>query len=116
MYVLGINLSHDRAAALLHDGELVAAVEEERLGRMKHSEGFIVHGHFEKLDKVLPMKAITYVLAAAGIGLDDVDIVVGNRPLDDGSVGRILAELPIRDKDRVHSLPLPSHHLAHAYA
>lgn len=116
MYVLGINLSHDRAAALLRDGELVAAVEEERLDRMKHSEGFIVHGHFERLDKVLPMKSITYLLDAAGIGIDDVDIVVGNRPLDDGSAGRILAELPIRDKDKVYALPAPSHHLTHAYA
>nr|WSW64603.1 carbamoyltransferase [Streptomyces sp. NBC_00998] len=116
MYVLGINLSHDRAACLVKDGRVVVAVEEERLDRFKHSEGFIVHGHFEKLAKVLPMKSVTYCLDAAGIGIDDVDIVVGNRPLDDGSVERILRELPIRDKSKIHSLPMPSHHLSHAYA
>ncbi|MFI8192203.1 carbamoyltransferase [Streptomyces sp. NPDC085946] len=116
MYVLGINLSHDRAACLLQDGRVVAAVEEERLDRLKHSEGFIIHGHFEKLSKVLPMKAITYCLDAAGIGIDDVDLVVGNRPLGDGARERILRELPIRDKSKIHSLPLPSHHLTHAYA
>ncbi|MFD7133632.1 carbamoyltransferase [Streptomyces sp. NPDC059894] len=116
MYVLGINLSHDRAACLLRDGRIVAAVEEERLDRLKHSEGFIIHGHFEKLSKVLPMKAITYCLDAAGIGIDDIDVVVGNRPLGDGARERILKELPIRDKSRIHSLPLPSHHLTHAYA
>lgn len=116
MYALGLNLSHDRAAALVKDGRLVVAIEEERLDRSKHSEGFLVHGHFERLHKVLPMKAVTYVLDTAGIGIDDVDIVVGNRPLDDGSVQRIMAELPIKDKDKIHSLPMPSHHLAHAYA
>ena len=116
MYVLGMNLSHDRAAALLRDGELVAAIEEERLDRIAHSEGFLVHGHFEKLDRVLPMKSVTYVLDAAGIRLDEVDLVVGNRPWEDGSVGRLLAELPIRDKNRLHGLPMPSHHLTHAYA
>ncbi|MDT9683059.1 carbamoyltransferase C-terminal domain-containing protein [Streptomyces sp. TRM76323] len=116
MYVLGINLSHDRAACLLRDGRIVAAVEEERLDRLKHSEGFIIHGHFEKLSKVLPMKAITYCLDAAGIGIDDVDVVVGNRPLGDEARERILRELPIRDKSKVHSLPMPSHHLTHAYA
>jgi carbamoyltransferase len=111
-----MSLGHDRAAALLHDGEVVAAIEEERLDRMKHSEGFSVHGHFGKLDRALPMKSVTYVLDAAGIGIDEVDLVVGNRPVDDGSVGRLLAELPIRDKNRLYSLPMPSHHLAHAYA
>ena len=116
MYVLGINLSHDRAACLLRDGRVVAAVEEERLDRLKHSEGFIIHGHFERLSKVLPMKAITYCLDAAGIGIDDVDVVVGNRPLGDGARERIMRELPIRDKSKIHSLPLPSHHLTHAYA
>ncbi|MEU7560295.1 carbamoyltransferase family protein [Streptomyces eurythermus] len=116
MYVLGINLSHDRAACLLQDGRIVAAIEEERLDRLKHSEGFIIHGHFEKLSKVLPMKAITYCLDAADIGIDDVDVVVGNRPLGDAARDRILRELPIRDKSKIHSLPMPSHHLAHAYA
>lgn len=116
MYVLGINLSHDRAACLLQDGRIVAAVEEERLDRLKHSEGFIIHGHFEKLSKVLPMKAITYCLDAAGIGIDDVDVVVGNRPLGDEARDRILRELPIRDKSKIHGLPMPSHHLTHAYA
>jgi carbamoyltransferase len=116
MYVLGVNLSHDRAACLLRDGKIVAAVEEERLDRFKHSEGFIVHGHFEQLSRVLPMKAITYCLDAAGIGIDDVDVVVGNRPMGDGAREHLLQELPIRDKSKIHSLPMPSHHLAHAYA
>jgi carbamoyltransferase len=113
--VLGLNLSHDRSACLFRDGEIIAAIEEERLDRMKHSEGFLVHGYFDRLSKVLPMKAITYCLAAGDIGIDDLDLVVGNRPLNDGAVHRILREMPIKDKSKIRALPLPSHHLAHAY-
>ncbi|MEV6976022.1 carbamoyltransferase C-terminal domain-containing protein [Kitasatospora sp. NPDC093806] len=113
-YVLGLNLSHDRSAAIVKDGEVLVAIEEERLDRIKHSEGFLVQGHFERLTKTLPMKAVTYCLDAVGIGIDDLDLVVGNRPLGDGSVRRILRELPIRDKSKIHAIPLPSHHLAHA--
>jgi carbamoyltransferase len=115
-YVLGLNLSHDRAAAIVKDGELLVAIEEERLDRIKHSEGFLIQGHFERLTKTIPMKAIAYCLDAAGIGIDDLDLVVGNRPLGDGAVWRILRELPIKDKSKVHAFPLPSHHLAHAAA
>jgi carbamoyltransferase len=113
-YVLGVNLSHDRSAALVRDGEVVVAIEEERLDRIKHSEGFLIQGHFERLTKTIPMKAIAYCLDAAGIGIDEVDLVVGNRPLGDGAVWRLLRELPIKDKSRIRELPFPSHHLAHA--
>ena len=61
MYVLGLNAYHgDAAAAIIHDGELVAAAEEERFNRCKHSAGF-------------PEHAIRYCLAEAGIKLEDVD-------------------------------------------
>lgn len=113
-YVLGLNLSHDRSAAIVRDGETLVAIEEERLDRIKHSEGFLIQGHFERLTKTIPMKAITYCLDAVGIGIDDLDLVVGNRPLGDGAVWRIARELPIRDKSKIHAIPLPSHHLAHA--
>ena len=51
---------HDAAAALLVDGELVCAVEEERLTRIKHTNGF-------------PVEAICACLTTAGIALADVD-------------------------------------------
>jgi carbamoyltransferase len=112
--ILGLNLSHDRSAALVVDGTIVAAVEEERLDRIKHSEGFLVQGYFERLTKTIPIKAITYCLRHAGMSIDEVDAVVGNRPLGDGAVRRILRDLPLKHPDRVHELPAPSHHLAHA--
>ncbi|HKE59408.1 MAG TPA: carbamoyltransferase C-terminal domain-containing protein [Pyrinomonadaceae bacterium] len=60
MYILGINAYHgDAAAAIIKDGKLVAAVEEERFNRFKHSAGF-------------PSEAIKYCLQAAGIGIESV--------------------------------------------
>ncbi|HEU5459775.1 MAG TPA: carbamoyltransferase C-terminal domain-containing protein [Pyrinomonadaceae bacterium] len=63
MYILGINAYHgDAAAAIIKDGRLIAAVEEERFNRCKHSAGFPAH-------------AIRYCLDAAGIRLEDLDHV-----------------------------------------
>ncbi len=63
MYVLGISCYyHDAAAALVHDGELVAAAEEERFNRQKHYNGF-------------PSAAIKYCLAQAGITIEQVDYI-----------------------------------------
>ena len=49
-----------RSAVLYHDGKLVAAAEEERFLRIKHSEGR------------LPENAVRFCLAEAGIGIRDV--------------------------------------------
>ncbi len=64
MNVLGIScFYHDAAAALLVDGQLVAASEEERFSRKKHDADF-------------PRLAIRFCLEQAGIGIEDVDYVV----------------------------------------
>jgi carbamoyltransferase len=60
MYILGLNVYHgDAAAALIKDGRLVAAVEEERFNRIKHCAGF-------------PAQSIEYCLRAAGIDIGQV--------------------------------------------
>jgi carbamoyltransferase len=62
--VLGLSaFYHDSAAALLADGEIVAAVEEERFSRRKHDARF-------------PRRAIEFCLVEAGIGAERVDHVV----------------------------------------
>ncbi len=64
MRVLGISaFYHDSAAALIRDGEIIAAAQEERFTRKKHDAGF-------------PKNAITYCLAEEGVTLDQVDRVV----------------------------------------
>ncbi|MER8438194.1 carbamoyltransferase [Mesorhizobium sp. M1312] len=51
---------HDGAAVLVRDGRVIAAVEEERLNRMKHSNK-------------LPTRSIQYCLSAAGVQLNEID-------------------------------------------
>ena len=61
--VLGISAYyHDSAAALLVDGEIVAAAHEERFSRKKHDSGF-------------PSQATCYVLEEAGMGLLDLEAI-----------------------------------------
>lgn len=64
MYILGIScFYHDAAAALLKDGVLIAAAEEERFSRKKHDSGYPTH-------------AVQYCLDEAGIAADDLDYIV----------------------------------------
>jgi carbamoyltransferase len=64
MYILGISCYyHDAAAALLKEGELVAAAEEERFTRIKHDFDF-------------PSRAIQFCLEQEGISGKDLDYVV----------------------------------------
>jgi carbamoyltransferase len=68
MYILGISGHHrNAAAALLKDGQILAAIEEEKLARVNHV-GISQCGG-------LPYEAIGYCLEAAGIGIDDLDYV-----------------------------------------
>lgn len=63
MNILGISaFYHDSAAALLVDGKIVAAAQEERFSRKKHDQSFPIH-------------AIDYCLEEAGIGPEDIDLV-----------------------------------------
>lgn len=118
-YVLGLNkYDHDVSAVLLADGVPVAAIPKERLTRVKNAAG-------------VPDAAVGYCLSAAGIGLDDIDLVVQN------SYALHVPELERDLLSRVHALHLPagerelalrsrlfrapdaltvSHHLAHAYS
>ncbi|ALP53351.1 hypothetical protein Tel_09395 [Candidatus Tenderia electrophaga] len=64
MWILGISAYyHDSAAALIKDGQIVAAAQEERFCREKHYAGF-------------PRQSIEYCLAEAGIPLHEVDNIV----------------------------------------
>jgi len=60
MLILGLSNMRDAAAALVHDGKILAAAEEERFVRIKHVTA-------------LPVHAIRYCLREAGVSLADVD-------------------------------------------
>lgn len=135
--ILGISAYyHDSAAALLVDGEIIAAAQEERFSRKKHDPAF-------------PARAVAYVLAEAGLGLDDLEaIAFYDKPylkferlletyhaFAPGGLRSFLSAIPvwIKEKlfmkkmlwdelDRLHGRPLtsrppllfPEHHLSHA--
>jgi carbamoyltransferase len=62
-YILGISaFYHDAAAALIRNGEIISAAQEERFTRKKHDPSF-------------PVNAVRYCLLEAGIDINEVDIV-----------------------------------------
>ena len=64
MYILGISaFYHDSAAAIIKDGDIIAAAQEERFTRKKYDAGF-------------PENAIKYCLSEAGITADQLDHIV----------------------------------------
>src|SRR5215831_7804847 len=120
-YILGLNCyDHDVSACLLRDGEIAVAIAKERITRLKHATGF--YGD-----------VIDYCLAAAGITLDDVDLVVRNcylLPVEEMEERLLHQDMPgfLRASERAHAAKHPlylassdkvvtvSHHLAHAYS
>jgi carbamoyltransferase len=121
VYVLGLNAyDHDTSACLLRDGEIVFAINKERITRQKHDTGFF-------------QDVVDYCLKAEGISLDDIDLVVRNcyvLPVPDLELRLVSEDVPevMNDGERAlaekHPLYLSksdkvvtvSHHLAHAYS
>src|ERR1700686_3010154 len=77
MLILGLNMFHaDASAALVHDGEVVFAIAEERLNRIKHFAGF-------------PSLAIKACLDFAGAKITDVDHVAVGQDSDANLAKRV---------------------------
>ncbi|GAB7046897.1 carbamoyltransferase family protein [Catenuloplanes indicus] len=129
MRVLGINaIFHDPAAALIVDGRVVAAAEEERFSRRKHGKRPVPFSAWE-----LPELSAAWCLESAGLTPGDIDAVAYSfdpaLTTDAESLGLrdpwdhlrvdyarrapqfLAAALPGLDPDRVRFVP---HHVAHA--
>jgi carbamoyltransferase len=129
MKVLGVNaVFHDPAAALVVDGEIVAAAEEERFSRRKHGKPPVPFSTWE-----IPELSARWCLAEAGVEASELDAVAysydpdlapqpnGDVAADDWEALRTLyvrraplflrTSLPGLDPDRVRFIP---HHAAHA--
>ncbi|WP_018657110.1 carbamoyltransferase [Actinomadura flavalba] len=129
MRVLGINaVFHDPAAALVVDGQVVAAAEEERFSRRKHGKRPVPFAAWEQ-----PVQAARWCLEAGGLSAADVDAVgfsydpglvlpVADMGLDDPydhlrttyaemAPGFLADALPGLDAEKVRFVP---HHVAHA--
>ncbi len=129
MRVLGVNaLFHDPSAALVVDGEIVAAAEEERFSRRKHGKRPVPFSAWE-----LPEQAMRWCLAQAQLKPTDLDAVAYSfdptlaRPAADLGLsdpwdhlrityaekapGFLATALPGLDREQVRFVP---HHVAHA--
>ncbi|MGL5816895.1 MAG: carbamoyltransferase family protein [Phycicoccus sp.] len=129
MRVLGVNaLFHDPAAAIVVDGRVVAAAEEERFSRRKHGKRPVPFAAWE-----LPELAMRWCLDEAGLRPDQLDAVAYSfdpalaKPAEDmglddpwdhlrrmyaeAAPGFITAALPGLDREQVRFVP---HHVAHA--
>ena len=129
MRVLGINaIYHDPAAALVVDGEIVAAAEEERFSRRKHGKRPVPFSAWE-----LPEQSAAWCLAEGGLTAADVDVVTYSfdpalaRPAEELGLADpwdhlrttyarrapqfLASALPGLDPSQVRYVP---HHVAHA--
>ncbi len=98
-YVLGTHTSHDGSACLLKDGKVLVAIEKERITREKHAGG------------PDDSAAVNYCLEAAGIGIEDVELVVQNDNFH--NFENPLVPDRLSNARRIETI---SHHLAHAYS
>ncbi|MGB3206503.1 MAG: carbamoyltransferase C-terminal domain-containing protein [Crinalium sp.] len=114
VYHLGLNLGHDRAAAIVADGEIVVAIEQERLDRHKHSVGFMLQAPGVADQIQVPHESIRYCLDACNIDLSDLASITPNMPGRDFAPDILRRVLPKEFATKVNSIP--SHHLAHAYS
>lgn len=102
--ILGLNINNGgTSASLIKDGRIIAAIEEERLIRVKNTWAF-------------PKNSINYCLNEAGISMKDVDIIA--IPLDNKNrlgkeYEKKLGGMDDLPQDKIKYIP---HHLCHAYA
>jgi carbamoyltransferase len=99
-YVLGTHTSHNCSACLLKDGKIEVAIEKERITRIKHAGGN---------DNLV----VRYCLDAAGISLDDVDVVVQTANFDMFERIHCGSRVAGRTVENARQLVTISHHLAH---
>jgi carbamoyltransferase len=97
MRILGLSFGyHDSAAALVEDGEVLSAVEEERISRIKHDSGF-------------PKLAAKYCMAHSGISASQLDwVVFYEKPIlkFDRIITTLLTNYPWSFRAFTHAVPL----------
>ncbi|MCC5465362.1 carbamoyltransferase C-terminal domain-containing protein [Pelosinus baikalensis] len=113
MYHLGINLGHDRSAALVRNGKIEIAIQQERLDRTKNSIGFLHQTLGDCKSIQIPHEAIQYCLRKYNIGINDLSSITANMPGIDYSEDILQRIFPRELSDKICTIP--SHHLSHAY-
>jgi len=105
--VLGIHVGHDRGACLIKDGEVIAALAQERLDRVKHSQSMVI-----------PFDTIDALLKYCGMDVKDVSCIGLSHVAIEGSAVLDLYKKEFFDHYKCSYVPFyfVSHHDAHAYA
>lgn len=106
--ILGFNIGHDRSAAVIIDGKVVAAIAQERLDRCKYSVG-----------DSIPLESVNYVLKQAGLVAGDISDIAFTHAgcpvtgvIEENWRKEILQALDLTDRP----VTMIGHHLAHASA
>lgn len=105
-WILGVGASHNGGACLIGDGELVVAIQEERLTRVKRS----------RLRPAFDTLAIRYCLDAGGIGVGDLALIAVSRDEPVSLPESDLARNPLLAGRELPPIAYVSHHRAHAAA
>jgi carbamoyltransferase len=98
-------VGHDAAAVLLKDGQCVAAIEEERLTRVKHT-------------RQSPRRSLAFCLSTAGIGVEAVDrfaVGIARSDATETAAARMISTIAGAPVDP-RRVVLIDHHVAHAYS
>ena len=111
---MGINLGHDRSVAVVKDGEILVAIEQERLDGIKHSVGFMLQASQSLRQIQVPGDCIRYCLDALDLPLSAMATITANMPGREHGP-EILRGKFSRDISQLVRT-VPSHHLAHAYS
>ena len=111
---MGINMGHDRSVAVVENGAVVAAIEQERLDRIKHSVGFMLQSPDAMGQIQVPGESIAYCLDYLGLPLGEMSTITANMPGEDLAPKIIRGKFSADLASRVRTVP--SHHLAHAYS
>ena len=111
---MGINLGHDRSVAIVKDGQLAVAIEQERLDRVKHSVGFLAQAPHLLEQIQLPWESIHYCLDTLGLSLGEMNTITANMPGYDHGPSILHKQLSRDLSSKICTIP--SHHLAHAYS
>ena len=106
-FALGIHTGHDRGAAIVRDGSILAAISQERLDRVKHSRSYAV-----------PYDSIDALLSSQGLTIQDIGCVgFSGDAIEAPSVAAFLRQ-DFWDHYHCESIPFYSvnHHDSHAYS
>jgi len=105
----GINMSHDTACAAVVDGEVVVAIEEERLNGVKHCDGRSPYG------SIIPYLSVNYCCDYLGIEPGEVELWAVNAVYE-SAINALQMQLIGIPDEKILNVERPGHHLAHAYS